>query len=184
MAVTVIPESFSLVHFDAERIAGAVGEAAALAGIDADVTVEVEERIPLGQVRVVSVDPVSLHVEGGAFEDPKRPRQLSERRVLDVCGLLLFQVADRLDPDFGAPPLDQELPLTHRVAWDTYAVGRLARRGQPVQRQRRVYHFRNRHGFTDAADAAFERIWNADHLDWAQLTEISDRATALREAIG
>ena len=47
-------------------------------------------------------------------------------------------------------------------------MGRLGRLGHPVQRQRRLYQFRNRHGFTDAADAAFEQLWEADDLTWAR----------------
>jgi hypothetical protein len=68
--------------------------------------------------------------------------------------------------------------LAHRVAWDVYAVGRLDRLGHRSQRQRRLYHFRNRHGFTDEADAAFERLWTADGLTWAQITALSDGALA------
>ena len=44
------------------------------------------------------------------------------------------------------------------------------------QRQRRLYHFRNRHGFTDAADAAFERLWTAEGLTWADIAAISQDA--------
>jgi hypothetical protein len=47
-------------------------------------------------------------------------------------------------------------------------------------RQRRLYHFRNRHGFTDVADAVFERVWGADGLSWAELVELSDRAHRTR----
>jgi len=36
-----------------------------------------------------------------------------------------------------------------------------------------------RHGFSDAADAAFDRIWTADDLDWAALIAISDGARAV-----
>ena len=61
-------------------------------------------------------------------------------------------------------------------------VGRLARLGYPPQRQRRLYHFRNRHGFTDAADAAFDRLWAADGLTWAEIVAISDDAIARQPA--
>jgi hypothetical protein len=47
-----------------------------------------------------------------------------------------------------------------------------------VQRQRRLYQFRNRHGFTDAADAAFDRLWSADGLTWAEISALSDEALA------
>ena len=81
--------------------------------------------------------------------------------VADVSGGCFFRAADRLDPGFGDPTVDDDLPLPHLVAWDCYAVARLARLGYLAQRQRRLYHFRNRHGFTDVADAAFDTIWTA-----------------------
>ena len=73
-----------------------------------------------------------------------------------MLGRLLLQALDRRDPAFGDPPPDDALSVAHRVAWDVYAVGRLQRLGYRAQRQRRLYAFRNRHGFTDAADAAFD----------------------------
>jgi len=182
VAVTVTPDAFTMVDYDpvtiaamAERLVGDVGLPAGLA-----VAVAVDERTPLGRARVTSLDPLEVTVEGGAFEDPKRIRQLSETRIVDVLGLLFFQARDRLAPEFGAPALDEKLPLARQVAWDTYAVGRLARLGHPSQRQRRLYHFRNRHGFTDAADAAFDRLWEAEGLTWADLTALSDEAVAAR----
>ena len=39
------------------------------------------------------------------------------------------------------------------------------RLGLPVRRQAQLYEFRLQHGFTDVADAAFERLWDADAHD-------------------
>lgn len=180
LVVTVMPERFTMVDFDAERVAALVADMAGQVGLPAlgvkAVTVEVDETVPLGQARLIGLEPVHLHVESGGFEDPKRLRQLSEPKVRVLSGLLLFQARDRLDPSFGAPPMDQALTLAHQVAWDAYAVGRLERLGHVVQRQRRLYHFRNRHGFTDAADEAFHRLWTAPELTWPQVVSISDGA--------
>jgi hypothetical protein len=129
-------------------------------------------------VTIESIDPLRITVEGGAFEDPKRPRALAEHRVVDVLGHLFHQVRDRLDPAFGAPALDEKLSLPHRVAWDAYALGRLERLGYDAQRSRRLYHFRNRHGFSDEADAAFDRLWSATDLTWTRITALSDSARA------
>ena len=81
---------------------------------------------------------------------------------------------------FGEPPADADIPLAQSVAWDVYCVGRLVRLGfkHYDNRQRRLYDFRNRHGFTDAADAAFERLWTADDLTWADIAALSDEAAA------
>ncbi len=180
MPVEVRPAEFSMVHFDAAEIQALTERLAAEIGLSADlpIVVDVDETTPLGRAVVASTDPVVLELESGALEDAKRPRQLDPIGAADVLGRLLLQVRDRRDPAFGDPPADEDLPLPHSVAWQVYCVGRLARLGHRVQRQRRLYQFRNRHGFTDAADAVFERLWQADGLSWADLTAASDEARA------
>lgn len=183
MTVTVTPETFVMVLFEHDRIVAAGERVAAQLGLsDVDISVTVDEAMPLARVHVDSVDPIVISVEGGAFEDPRHPRQLSEDAVTDTLGRLLFQVRDRRSPTFGAPPAESDLSLSHKVAWDTYAVGRLARLGHDGRRQVRLYAFRNRHGFTDAADEAFEQLWTGEDLTWADITAISDEAAALRPA--
>jgi hypothetical protein len=96
----------------------------------------------------------------------------------DVLGRLLFRVKDRRTDGFGEPPPDADLTMAQSVAWDVYCIGRLVRRGfkHYDNRQRRLYHFRNRHGFTDAADEAFERLWTSDDLTWSDIAALSDKA--------
>jgi len=181
MAVTVTPETFTMVLFERAPIVAAVERVAEQIGLGgADITVEVNEAVPLARTTIESLDPIRLSIDGGAFEDPRHPRQLSEHAVIDTVGRLLLQVQDRLDPAFGDPPADADMALPHRVAWDVYAVGRLQQLGYDSQRQRRLYGFRNRHGFTDAADAAFEQMWTGSGLTWADLTRLSDDAAAVR----
>jgi hypothetical protein len=169
--VTVVPEQFTLVHFDAAQIAELAAEVAATVGIPdgLEVRVEVDEQSPLGRTEVRGVEPVTVAIESGAFEDAKRPRHLSEPSVRGVLGRLLFRARDRLDPAFGDPPADADLTLRQYVAWDVYAVGRCERAGLRAQKERRRYHFRIRHGFTDVADDAFDRLWSGDGLTWADL---------------
>ncbi|MHB8671306.1 MAG: hypothetical protein ACYDAD_12275 [Acidimicrobiales bacterium] len=178
--IVVQPETFSFVLFDAAHIAALVGDLADRAGVPADerLRIEVDERTPLGRTRVTSLDPITIAVEGGAFEDAKHPRHLSEQSVTSVVGRLLLRALDRRDPAFGAPPEDSELTLPHYVAWDVYSVARCGRMGYPVQKERRRYHFRIRHGFTDVADRTFERLWTADGLTWKDLARCSDEALA------
>jgi hypothetical protein len=184
MTVTVDPEEFKFVFFDAGRITAVAEKLIGEIGLDRDVRIEVDESTPLGRARVESIDPIVLAVESGAFEDAKRPRHLSERATADVVGKWLLRVRDRLDPAFGAPPADADLSLAQSTAWDTYCVGRMARLGYPVQRQRRLYHFRNRHGFSDLADAAFEELWNAENLTWADIQAVCDRTEPTRTPVG
>ena len=180
MPVEVRPETFSMVFFDAAEIQGIVEKLAAEVGLPADlpIIVDVDETTPMGRSLLQSIDPIVLSLESGGLEDPKRPRHLDEAGAIDVLGRLLFEVKDRLDPAFGDPPAEDDLSLPESVAWQVYCVGRLGRLGHQVQRQRRLYHFRNRHGFTDAADEAFDRLWSADGLTWADIASASEGARA------
>ncbi|MDQ3385022.1 MAG: hypothetical protein M3503_03265 [Actinomycetota bacterium] len=184
-AVTVTPDEWQYVAFDSARIAAVAEKLLGEIGLDVDLTIEVDETTPMGRVSTSSVEPLVLAVESGAFEDAKRPRQLSEQAVADVLGRLLHRCRDRLDPAFGDPPADAALSLQQSTAWDAYAVGRCARLGYPVQRQRRLYHFRNRHGFNDVADAAFARLWDAQGLTWSDIQAVCDEtATATSASVG
>jgi hypothetical protein len=180
MPVEVRPETYSMVFFDAAEIRAIVEKLVAEIGLpdDLSVTIEVDETTPMGRALVASVDPVVITAESGALEDVKAPRQLSPEGTIDVLGKLLFSVRDRLDPGFGEPPADDDLTLQESVAWEVYCVARLGRLGHTVQRQRRLYQFRNRHGFTDASDAAFDRLWSTEDLTWDDITATSQGALA------
>ena len=171
--VAVTPQQFSYVTYDAGTIAAIAEKLADEAGLgDASIEVDIDEGTPLGRVRVDSIDdPIRLHVEGGALEDPTEPRNLSERGTADVIGRLLFRVADRRSGRFDDAPADADLSLQQQVAWDAYCMGRLDRLGYDVRQPRRRYHFRTRHGFTDVADRAFDRLWSAepDSLSWGDV---------------
>lgn len=169
-----------MVDYDASAITALVERLVDQVGLDdVDVDVRIDETMPLARVRIASTDPVVLEVDGGALEDPKRLRKYDERGAARVLGRLLFQVKDLRGAAFGTPPEREDLPLPHRVAWDTYAVGRVARAGYDAQEQRWRYAFRTRHGFTDDVDRAFGLLWFADDgLTWEQITTISDEAVA------
>ena len=180
MPTTVEPATFRLVDFDADVIAALVDDLAARIGLDADVpiTVEVDETAALGHTDLVSVEPVLIRTQSGALEDPRRLRQFSPAVASDVLGRYLQRAADRRTPGFADAPGDDQLTLAQRTAWDVHAAGRLARAGAPVPQQRWRYAFRNRHGFTDQADAAFDRLWNADAMTWAELSQLSAETAA------
>jgi hypothetical protein len=184
MATTVTPETFTMVLFDQPTIVAEVERVAALVGVPAgeEVRVAVDEAVPVARAHLASIEPIVIEVDGGAFEDPRHPRQLSTAAVADTVGRLMLQALDRRDPAFGPVPDDPEVTMAHRVAWDVYAVGRLNRLGLEGQRQRRVYGFRNRHGFTDVADEAFAQLWDGSDLTWLDVTRLSDHALAARPA--
>ena len=69
MSVTVTPETFTLVNFDAAEIAAVVEALVPAIGLpaDTDVRIEVDEATPLGRASVTSYDdPVVISVESGA----------------------------------------------------------------------------------------------------------------------
>lgn len=169
--VEVTPAEFHFVSYDAAVVAGIIARVADDAGLPAEtrIRVDVDEATPLGRATMVDGDPIVLTIEGGAFEDPTNPRHLSERLVRDVVGRMLMRAADRRTAAFADAPGESDLTLPQLTAWDSYAMGRLERLGYDVRKPRRLYHFRNRHGFNDVADAVFERLWSSDDLTWADL---------------
>ena len=190
--VTVTPETFTMVFFDAERIRQVTEETADAVGLPSGfaVQVDIDEVSPLGRAVVESVvapnggaGSMTLKIEGGAFENAKQPRQLSEQAVVDSLARIFFRIKDRIDPAFGNPPADEELDLPHQSAWDAYAVGRAERVGLAAQKARRLYHFRNRHGFSDVADAVFERLWNGDGLTWADIDQACEETAKARAEV-
>lgn len=171
MDIVVSPQEFHLVTFDAARIEEIAAQVAEKVGFPAGtiIRIEVDERTPLGRTKLSTTDPITIEVEGGAFEDAKRLRHMSDVSVSSVLGRHLFRAADRLNPEFGNPPADDDLSLKQTVAWDAFAVGRAVRAGLAGSEARRRYHFRNRHGFTDVADAVFDRLWNGVGVSWSDI---------------
>ncbi len=184
MAVEVLPEQFALVLFDAPTIERAMGALLGRLGWEGRaVRVEVDETSPIARVRVQSGDPLVLLVDSGAFEDTRRPRELSELAVATAAGRMLLRVRDRESGAFDVAPADDDLTLAEAAAWDVHSIGRLGRLGYEVNRQRWLYNFRNRHGFTDTADGIFDALWLAEGLTWAELSERSGRALAARQPV-
>ena len=173
MTVTVTPQTFNFVAYDAALIQRVAEELLDSLGLDRDVAIDVDETTPLARTRVDIGDTIAIRAESGAFEDTKRPRQQSENATATSLGRVLLRVKDRLVGGFGEAPADEDLSLAQVAAWDTYCVGRLNRLGIATNEQRWRYNFRNRHGFTDAADEAFDKLWSSDNLSWGELQAIS-----------
>lgn len=182
MTVTVAPETFRFVKFDSVVVTRVAEELTAMLDMQQPLHIEIDETTPLGRMRATfgagEGDTITVNVESGAFEDSKRPREQSEVATAINLGRILLRVRDRLHGGFGEAPADDDLALRQMAAWETYCAGRLSRLGLKVNQQRWVYNFRNRHGFTDAADAAFAQIWAADALTWGELEAISTASAA------
>jgi hypothetical protein len=172
--VSVTPAEFRLVHYDAATIAEIATEMAARLGVPNPIRIVVDETTQLAklsaEVGASSDDTIIIRVESGALEDTRRFTRFGERAARESIGRMLLRGRDRMRPDFAAAPEDLHLTRRQNAAWDAYCAGRLEREGVPVNQQRFRYNYRNRFGFSDASDAAFDRIWAADDLGWDELT--------------
>jgi hypothetical protein len=175
--VTVTPDPFTAVPYEASVISDLIEETAALIGFPSDVAIdlEVDEDLPHPLVYTTSdiVDGrAALWMSGGNFESTQRNRVFSVPFARRELAQVLLRANDRLSDGFASAPSDAELSLAERAAWDTWAQGRTGRLGIEVRPDRMRYDFRLQHGFTDAADSAFDRLWDAQSLSWDGLREI------------
>jgi hypothetical protein len=177
VTVRVTPDPFTLIAYDVAEITAIVEDAAALVGfppgVDIDLEVDEELFAPLTGHLSDAVDGrATLWISGANFEDSRRPRHFSAVQARRDLSLMLLRAKDRLSDDFANAPPEAELTRGERAAWDVYAVGRAERLGITVRRQKQLYDYRLQHGFTDVADAAFERLWNAETMTWDGIREI------------
>ena len=175
--VTVTPDPFTLVPFDSAEIASLVEDVAALVEFPPEVGIDVvvdEELFPplTGQMTDVVDGRAALWISAANLEDTRQPRTFAPDQSRSDLTVMLLRAKDRLSDDFADAPPDRELARGERIAWDIYAIGRAERLGLPVRRQRELYDFRLQHGFTDVADAAFDRCWNAPTMTFAGIREI------------
>jgi hypothetical protein len=175
--VTVTPDPFTLVPYEAAAIAALVEDVAAMVDFppDVQIDVEVDEELfaPLtGHMADVVDGRATLWISGANLEDTRAPRTFAPEQARLDFAVMLLRAKDRLSDDFAAAPSDRELERGERVAWDVYAIGRAGRLGSPVRRQRELYDFRLQHGFTDVADAAFDRCWAAPSMTFAGVLEL------------
>lgn len=174
--VTLVPTSFSLVHFDAARLGGLLTELGDRVGLPAIATVrvEVDEVLP-APLAVTLADVVDGRGEvwctGGALEDTTHAGHLDEGKAAAELGAALLRVRDRLGP-FAAAPGDLTLTDAQRAAWDAYTDGRLERLGVRVRPGRRRYLFRLACGFSDTIDETFARLWASEGLTWDRLAAV------------
>jgi hypothetical protein len=181
--VEVNPAEFTYVKYEAGVIAGLTEELAAKAGVadDLAVVVEVDEELPLpltgSAVNIVDGRAV-LWFSGANFESGRHRMTFDEPTARCELAMSLFRARDRLQPAFAAAPPDEELSDAQRGVWEAWAEGRAERLGESVRRVRRQYQFRLYNGFTDVADAAFDRLWSGDDFSWSDLEAIREECAA------
>jgi hypothetical protein len=175
--VSITPEQFTLVPYDAAEIVAIVEDIAALIDFPpgAPIELEVDEVLfaPLtGHLSEADDGRARIWVSGANFEDKKKPRHFSAAQARDDLTVAMLRAKDRLSDDFAGAPEEAKVTRGERAAWDVWASGRASRVGVPVRRQALLYEYRLQHGFTDVADAAFDRLFAADTMTWDGLREI------------
>ena len=99
--VTVSPEEFTFVKYDAAEIAAIVAELAEQLEIANPIRVVVDETTPLAKVyeeiEAASSDAtITLHAESGALEDRKHPMSFSPTGAREALGRVLLRAHDRM----------------------------------------------------------------------------------------
>jgi hypothetical protein len=172
--VSVTPAEFAQVTFDAAEIAELVTALAGQLGVSNTIQLVVDETTPLAKI-TCSIEAASsdativIDAQSGAIENTKQLTTLGVSQLNTSVGRMLLRARDRMRSDFADTPADDDLSLAETAVWDTYCAARLAHVGNEINTQRWRYNHRNRLGFSDAADADFDRLWAADDLGWADV---------------
>lgn len=174
--ISVTPSTFTKVEYQldqivtvAEEVRSRIGAGSALA--DADIELLIDEDQPTARMSITSLDPIVFALDSGAFEDTRKPREFGVEIASVSLASLLIEYLDRTSEAFGAPGLGEPADLADKVAWSVYTHARVARAGYRIHKPKHLYNFRNRHGFSDAADQAFEVLWAGVDLTYEQILD-------------
>ena len=175
MTLTVTPDTYNFVAFDTSYTARIAEHMAAQLGLDdIDILIAINENSALTRIDIDVTDSlITIAPHSGAMEDTRRPRQQSELNTTITMARGMLRARDRLRGGFADAPADTELSLPQAAVWDTYIMGRIAHMDIELNKQAWIYNFRNRHGFSDAVDAVFEKVWNTANATWAELSALS-----------
>jgi hypothetical protein len=182
--ISLTPEAFTLVKYDAAELLAIAEDAATKAGVPeaVSIAIDVDEALPgplIASAAEVTDGNLAFWFSGGCFEDPKRQSMLEPEMSRTELAAAFLRGRDRLDGGFEDAPSDAEISERQRAIWDVYAEGRLKQQGGfQINEARRLYTFRLRCGFNDVADAEYDRLWRASALTWAELEQIEGRVAA------
>ena len=172
--ISVSPATFTKVEFTLEQIVSVIEEVQATIGAgtslaDADVSVVIDEDQPTARMAVTSLDPIEFAADSGAFEDTRQPREFGVEMASVTMASLFIEHLDRTSEAFGAPDVGEPTDLADKVAWSVYTHARVQRAGYRIHKPKHLYNFRNRHGFSDDADRAFEALWAGQDLTYGDI---------------
>ncbi len=174
--ISVAPSTFTKVEYRLDQIVPVVedvqsriGGGTSLEG--ADVELVIDEDQPTARMAITSLDPVIFAMDSGAFEDTRKPREFGVEIASVSLASLFIEYLDRTSDGFGAPDIGEPSDFADKIAWSVYTHARVQRAGYRVHKPKHLYNFRNRHGFSDAADHAFEELWAGTDLTYQQILE-------------
>jgi hypothetical protein len=168
------------VLYDAATVRAVFEEVADLVGFPADVQVSLEVDEELAQPLTgsyVDVRDGALHLwySGGNVEDTRQARHLDPARARREFAMGLLRGIDRLSDAFRDALADDQLTDAQRALWDVSAEGRADRAGIAMRPDRARYVYRLACGFTDEADAEYERLRGGGATSWADLAATAQR---------
>jgi len=174
--ISVSPTAFTKVEFRIDQIVPVVEEVRARIGAgtdlaDAAVELVIDEDQPTARMAITSLDPIVFALDSGALEDTRVPREFGIEISSVSLASLFVEYLDRTSEAFGAPALGEPSDLADKIAWSVYTHARVQNAGYRVYKPKHLYNFRNRHGFSDAADHAFETLWAGTDLTYAEILE-------------
>ena len=117
--MSVAPNEFTFVKYDADEIAEVVADLADRIGLANPIRIVVDETTPLAAMSSTidgtSSDAlITIHVESGALEDTKHFTNFNRHHAEISLGRMLLRAHDRLRPDFADAPDDESLSLQAR----------------------------------------------------------------------
>ena len=182
-SVTVTPEEFTFVLFDAGELAATMTELLDRLGLG-DRDVRGRGRRDVAASPGCSVDVRAIRWWSGPRAARSRtaagPGHCRPRRWSRSAGRMLLRLRDRAGAGFADAPPDDDLTLAETAAWDAYSVGRLARLGYPPTASAGSTTSATATGSPTRPTPLFDRLWTADGLTWAEIGALSEQALGAR----
>ena len=175
--VRIEPDTFTLVEFDRDDLTATVETLLDAIGLDRPVVLEIDQTSPLGEARVVSIEPeIRLFCESGALENPKKLRQLSPTGRPTCSAACCSGCATASTPTSATrPPTPTSASSGRRRGTSTASVASCAS-GSATRTTASAACTSSAPGTASPTrpTRAFEQLWTGDGLTWADVERLSE----------